>query len=127
MIVIDTESREPLVDQLCRSIRQAIASGELEPGATLPSARQLGADLDIHWNTVSRAYRQLADEGLVFVAHGRKAKVINPGNVKRTPSPADLAALAKAFRDALTNAKLAGIDEPSARALFCKEMDECQL
>lgn len=39
----------------------------------LPSVRQLASDLGVHWNTVARAYRRLADEGLLTVRHGRGA------------------------------------------------------
>jgi DNA-binding transcriptional regulator YhcF (GntR family) len=33
--------------------------------------RQLAGDLGVHWNTVARAYRRLADEGLLIVRRGK--------------------------------------------------------
>jgi GntR family transcriptional regulator len=56
---INTSSRLPLYQQLAQQIREAIARGELQPGAGLPSVRQLSADLIVNPNTVARAYTEL--------------------------------------------------------------------
>jgi DNA-binding transcriptional regulator YhcF (GntR family) len=37
--------------------------------------RRLAIDLGVHFNTVAEAYRQLAEEGLLEVSHGRAARV----------------------------------------------------
>jgi len=52
-------------------LRDAIASGELPPGAKLPSERTLAAKHAVARNTAREAIRQLADEGLVTAEHGR--------------------------------------------------------
>lgn len=57
----------------------ALVTGELPPGTVLPSVRQLGLDLCVHFNTVGEAYRQLADEGWLDLRHGRKAVVLDRG------------------------------------------------
>ena len=75
MIRIDLDDPRPLEDQLAAELRLAVARGEVGPGDELPSARQLGGDLGVHWNTVARVYRRLDDEGLIAVRHGRKATV----------------------------------------------------
>jgi GntR family transcriptional regulator/MocR family aminotransferase len=54
---------EPLHAQLYRALRAAILTGELAPGARLPSTRALAADEGCARNTVLRAYGQLLDEG----------------------------------------------------------------
>jgi DNA-binding transcriptional regulator YhcF (GntR family) len=71
MIRIDTASPRPLEDQIATALRQALARRDVGPGDELPSVRQLARDLGVHWNTVARAYRRLADEGLLLVRRGR--------------------------------------------------------
>ena len=73
MIRIDLNDARPLEDQIATGLRQAIAQGGVGPGEDLPSVRQLAGDLGVHWNTVARAYRRLADEGLLTVRRGRGA------------------------------------------------------
>ena len=73
MIRIDLNDARPLEDQIAAGLRHAIAQGNVAPGGDLPSVRQLAGDLGVHWNTVARAYRRLADEGLLTVRRGRGA------------------------------------------------------
>ena len=73
MIRIDLNDSRALEDQIATGLRHAIAQGGVKPGEDLPSVRQLAGDLGVHWNTVARAYRKLADEGLLSVRRGRGA------------------------------------------------------
>jgi GntR family transcriptional regulator len=73
VIRIDLNDARPLEDQIAAGLRHAIAQGGVGPGTDLPSVRQLAGDLGVHWNTVARAYRRLADEGLLTVRRGRGA------------------------------------------------------
>ena len=73
MIRIDLNDARPLEDQIATGLRHAIAQGGVGPGEELPSVRQLAGDLGVHWNTVARAYRRLADEGPLTVRRGRGA------------------------------------------------------
>jgi len=73
VIRIDLNDARPLEDQIAAGLRHAIAQGGVGPGKDLPSVRQLAGDLGVHWNTVARAYRRLADEGLLTVRRGRGA------------------------------------------------------
>jgi DNA-binding transcriptional regulator YhcF (GntR family) len=75
VIRIDVSSPKPLEEQIILALRQAVAQGGLAAGEELPSVRQLAGDLGVHWNTVARAYRRLADEGLLVVRRGRGAVV----------------------------------------------------
>ena len=75
MIRIDVSGPKPLEEQITLALRQALAQGGIAAGEELPSVRQLAGDLGVHWNTVARAYRRLADEGLVVVRRGRGAVV----------------------------------------------------
>ena len=77
---INTSSRQPLYQQLAQQIREAIARGELQPGAGLPSVRLLSAELVVNPNTVARAYTELEREGLVISRPGRGIYVASPRN-----------------------------------------------
>jgi GntR family transcriptional regulator len=75
---IDTSSRLPLYQQLAQQIREAIARGELQPEAGLPSVRQLSAELVVNPNTVARAYMELEREGLLVSRPGKGIYVAQP-------------------------------------------------
>src|ERR1700727_2743453 len=68
---INRDSEHSLGGQLADVVRGAIESGDLEPGAKLPTTRQLAAEAGVNHLTVVRAYRKLAAEGFVTAARGR--------------------------------------------------------
>jgi GntR family transcriptional regulator len=77
---VNTGSRLPIYQQLARQIREAIARGELEAEAGLPSVRQLSRELLVNPNTVARAYTELEREGLLVSRPGRGIYVAQPRN-----------------------------------------------
>jgi len=60
---IDRAARPTLQDQLARQIRERIRSGDLAPGDTLPSTRDLATELKVSRNTAVYAYERLMSEG----------------------------------------------------------------
>jgi putative hydrolase of HD superfamily len=62
---IDPADGRPPFKQIANSIRAAILTGEFEPGAQLPSGRELAQFFDVATMTVSQAIRMLRDEGFV--------------------------------------------------------------
>lgn len=56
---------------MASELRSAIASGDLPPGAKLPSERALAARYGVARNTAREAIRLLAEEGLVTAHHGK--------------------------------------------------------
>lgn len=85
MIVrIDQKSEEPLYLQLRGQIIAAIARGELEPGAPLPSVRALAGDLGINLHTVNKAYAVLREEGYVLMRGRSGAYIADPCEDDRT-------------------------------------------
>jgi GntR family transcriptional regulator len=70
-LVISSDSATPIYQQIKAQVRSAILSGEPPAGATLPSLRQLAAELRVSVITVTRAYNDLVAEGLVRNEHGR--------------------------------------------------------
>lgn len=75
LIELDLSDDAPLYAQIAAGIRRTLAAGELEAGDALPTGRELAAALDVNLETVQRAYRMLADEGLVVSRVGRGTRV----------------------------------------------------
>jgi len=67
---VDSRSPTPIYAQLDRSIRAAIATGELQQGTQLPTVRQLAVDLAVNANTVARVYAQLERDGILETRRG---------------------------------------------------------
>jgi Predicted transcriptional regulators len=76
LLKIDFESEIPIYIQLKSQIIEGIADGELQPGDSLPSVRQLAADLGINLHTVNKTYNILKQDGFLLV-HRQKGVVIN--------------------------------------------------
>jgi len=64
-----------LYQQIAAAIRQEILSGKLQPGARLPSVRRMKEQWNCTIGTVQRAYRELAEEGLVTSRAGQGTRV----------------------------------------------------
>src|ERR1700748_258125 len=64
-----------LTVELYNGLRGAILSGALAPGRRLPSSRELAHQLKLSRNTVSGVIDQLAMEGYLEVAQGRRPVV----------------------------------------------------
>lgn len=75
LVSIDEGRRQPIYLQLVRQIKEQILIGELKPGEELPSVRDLGDSLGISLHTARSAYQTLAEEGLLRVRLGKKARV----------------------------------------------------
>jgi len=67
---IDPRSSTPLYAQIAGRLRVAVATGELAPGAPLPSVRQLAAGIRVNPATVVQAYRELESDGIVESRQG---------------------------------------------------------
>ena len=79
-LIISSVSGEPIYEQIKNQIRSAIMSGELMAGEALPSLRKLAKKLRVSVLTVTRAYNELADEGLVENMQGKGMFVMERGN-----------------------------------------------
>lgn len=69
-ININRNEKTPLYLQISEQIKNMIYEGSLTDGHTLPSERRLAKELNIHRNTVIRAYSDLKDEGLISSYQG---------------------------------------------------------
>lgn len=78
-IVISNNSELPIYEQICRQIRDGIVTGELVPGASLPSIRSLASDLQVSVITTKRAYEELEKDGFIETVPG-KGSFVAPHN-----------------------------------------------
>jgi GntR family transcriptional regulator len=96
----DPDSGWPAWKQLADAIREQIASGDLAPGARLPSEESLQQEHGLSRTTVRRAILTLRAEGLVDVDPPRPTRVrgrpevelvnVSAGKVTaRMPTPAE--------------------------------------
>ncbi len=99
MISINYRDPRPIYLQIKENIIKLIMSGSLKQDEKIPSVRELAVDLAINPNTIQRAYRELENEGYIYVTAG-KGSFVSP----RTVIKADNEKLLTDFRD--TSAKL---------------------
>ena len=95
LVPLDRASAHPLHRQLEQELRDAVRSGRLASGSTLPSTRALAEQLAVSRGIVVEAYEQLAAEGYLVsrpggttqvAAGARPAPLAAPG-----PSPIPIA------------------------------------
>ena len=77
LIEIDLNPRTPIYLQIATGVRRAVADGRLGPGEALPAGRELAHALGVNLDTVQRAYRLLAEEGLVVARVGRGTRIVD--------------------------------------------------
>ena len=67
---LNTHSGVPFYRQVVDQIRFGIATGELRSGEQLPTVRSLAVKLQINLNTVSKAYKELEIQKILFTQQG---------------------------------------------------------
>lgn len=70
MFAINATNPAPIWRQIEEGVRRLIALGALQPGAAVPSVRDLARDLRVNPNTVARAYQRLTESGVLVVRRG---------------------------------------------------------
>lgn len=70
-IRVNSNSHEPIYEQITHQLKERIINGELESGEMLPSIRNMAKDLGISVITTKRAYEELENEGLVESIGGK--------------------------------------------------------
>ncbi len=75
LIKLNFESDIPIYLQLRQQIVLGISSGDLEPGESLPTVRQLANDAGVNPMTVNKAYQLLKQEGFIIIDRRHGAMV----------------------------------------------------
>ena len=113
---LESGSGVPPYLQLVHQVRQAVLLGYLRDGDRLPMIREAVEQLAINPNTVSKAYRQLEQDGLLSAKPGVGTFVTGaPG---AAIPPAQYAALRRGLERWLASAQAAGLDADSVSALI---------
>lgn len=71
MIQINYRDPRPIYEQVKDGIRKLAYSGMMAPDEKLPSVRELASKLAINPNTISKAYKELEQEGFLYTITGR--------------------------------------------------------
>lgn len=83
-IVVDRNDPSPPVQQLAHSIRNKIATGQIQAGNDLPSVRTLAAFTGTTAATASRTYQALQAEGLLTTMTGAGTRVVEVENLRQS-------------------------------------------
>jgi GntR family transcriptional regulator len=102
---INAADGTPIYLQIVQQIRSLVASGRLEAGEELPPIRTLALQLMVNANTVARAYRELAEAGVLtnrrtagtYVADGAAGRAHTQGREALTERVDALLAEARAL------------------------------
>lgn len=116
-LVIDTKSTIPVYRQVVDNLRSLLVEGALKPGMTLPTVRDLGLELGVHFNTIAEAYRLLASEGWLDLRRGRGAVVTE--RIAPKPSHDALANFSRSLRQLIAQVRSDGVAVHS----IAKELD----
>lgn len=73
----DWHDNAPIYRQLKSRVVGMVLEGALKAGDALPSVRQVSADFQLNPITVSRAYQELVDEGLIEKRRGMGMYVVD--------------------------------------------------
>ena len=121
-IEIKISSPEPVYKQIVRQISEAVQTGGVKGGYSLPPVRQLAGDLMINSNTVAKAYKQLEQMRVVrgagragtFVEENAAAHIAQNNSVS---AKIELDGLLKSFVDR-------GIPGPEVRILLFDSIEK---
>ena len=72
----------PLYAQLIEKLQRAIVSGAYEPGAKIPSVRELAAEAGVNPNTMQKALTELEQQGLIYPVKGKGNFVADSRSVR---------------------------------------------
>jgi len=78
MFLLNMQSKEPIYEQIKAQIVSFINAGVMKSGDKLPSVRKLARDNGVNPNTVSKAYRELEEAGIIFNLPKKGAYVAGP-------------------------------------------------
>lgn len=116
IFAIDPGSSTAPFRQLHECVIAALAQGELQPGAQLPTVRGLATHLGIAANTVAAAYRSLEAAGVVE-GRGRSGTFVRLGD---NPVEAEARRL---LLEAVSSLGALGVSHERAAELFREALD----
>jgi DNA-binding transcriptional regulator YhcF (GntR family) len=121
MFRVDAGSGVPIYRQLVEQVRREVMLGRLQPGAQLPTLREVVDALAVNPNTVAKAYAEMEHEGLVVRRQGMGTFI--------TAAPPTVALVAPpALRNSLVRwlhrAREAGLSSEQIQLLVSTALDD---
>ena len=113
-------NRLAIYDQVVRQVKFAVAGQLLKEGELIPSVRELARELTINPNTVSRAYRQLQDDGVLTSVRGTGLAVAEGAAKQCREERVEL--ICSRLEQVFTEARQSRIDPKKLRALVEKQL-----
>lgn len=107
IVAISDTDPVPVYRQIVDAVRSEIAAGRLKPGESLPSVRELAANLKVNVNTVHKAYQVLRQMRIVVVRQARGV-IVAPGVLEVLGSSENARILGERIDDLLAEAKRLG-------------------
>lgn len=89
---VNDKSGVPVWVQIRNHMIFLIRSGQLRPGDTLPTVRELAIQLGVNYNTIHKVYQDLETDGLVCSGRGKRSTIaeIDRDGLDLPDSPVDV-------------------------------------
>lgn len=89
---VNDKSGVPVWIQIRNHMLFLIRSGQLRPGDTLPTVRELAIQLGVNYNTIHKVYQDLETDGLVRSGRGKRSTIaeIDREELELPDSPVDV-------------------------------------
>jgi GntR family transcriptional regulator len=115
LVELRLDSPVPAYRQIADALRAHLVHGRIQPGDLLPPVREVAMDLGVHFNTVARAYRDLAEEGWLDLKRRRGALVLDRARPRR-PDASHVEGLIARLRDLAAELRGAGLTQAQIEA-----------
>lgn len=121
---VHPSSGVPIYRQLMDQVQALMAGGKLVAGDTIPSVRQMAADLGVNMMTVSKAYAKLEAAGILERSRGKGMTVAAP---RAAGSVAQRQEQMRPLADqAVVRGLQLGLTPPQIMDVFRASLDESQ-
>jgi len=124
-IQIEPQSDVPIYEQVTRQIIEGIARGEMKPGETLPSVRNLAADLGVNMHTVNKSYHELEEKGIITIR--AKSGAIIRSAEERTLTPKQLQQIEKNLKPVVAEGMVLGATAEQIEHMMKKVFADLQI
>jgi GntR family transcriptional regulator len=123
VFTLNPNSGIPIYRQLREQVRRMVLSGQLRPGAELPSVRELAAAHAVNPMTISKAYSLLELEGLLERNRGKPMTVADRARAPLKTS-AQIRELQPQLEQLVLAARQLGVDEPELIRALRKQWED---
>ncbi|MDU5021188.1 MAG: GntR family transcriptional regulator [Clostridiales bacterium] len=73
--------KEPVYIQIIRYIKQQIVRGDLQPGDSIPSRREMAVNIKVNPNTVQKSYKEMEDMGIITTQRNYQSNITTDENL----------------------------------------------